>query len=295
MPTEIPNNLFRASQPLTGKIVENHLLTPPEPFERQVCHLVIRYTESFPYLPGQSVGVIPGTDPKTSKPYKLRLFSIASTRKGDSGDGQSVSLCVVRHFWDHPQTGEKHIRGTASNYICDLQKGDTIQMTGPVGRHFILPDDFKKRDILFLATGTGIAPYRGMLKEMFDAGFEGQVWLFFGTQKRDRLLYHDEFKTYEKHKNFHYRPSLSREEINPIPDRIATHENRMYVQVKMAQEADTLKEILARPSTLIYLCGLKGMEKGILPLIDQWGNELNQKTPWSTTLKSEKRLLQEVY
>ena len=203
-------------------------MTPPDPFERQVYHTVIRYEDSFRFLPGQSVGVLPGTDPKTGKPYQLRLFSVASVRKGDLGDGRSVSLCVVRHFWDNPKTGEKHIRGIASNYICDLKKGDKIKLTGPVGRFFLIPDDFKKRDLVFIATGTGIAPYRGMLKEIFEAGYEGQVWLFFGTQTRNRVLYNEEFEKCLKNTNFHYRVALSREEVNPFPDQFPTRHNRMY-------------------------------------------------------------------
>lgn len=294
---DIPNNLYRATNPLIGEVIENKFIAPEEPFERQVCHIVIRYQDpNFRYIPGQSVGVIPpGADPKTGKPQQLRLYSVASDRKGDLGDGLTVSLCVVRHFWDNEKTGEKNIAGVCSNYLCDLKVGDKVKLTGPVGRHFLIPPDFKDRDFIFLSTGTGIAPFRGMLKELFEGGYRGSCWHIFGTQFKDRVLYDGEIKPYEKHPNFHYLTAVSREEVNPMPEHVPTRQNRMYVQVKMAQHERALIPAVAKPSSLLYICGLKGMEAGILPVIDSWGRELGQGENWSQTLKAQRRLLLEVY
>ena len=165
MSEQIQVNLYTIQKPLVGETVENKRLTPSTRTLRDdVRHVVIRYREKLPYRPGQSVGIlIPGIDPLTGKPHKLRLYSVASVSAGDYGDRQTVSLCVVRHFWDNPKTGEKNVPGLASNYLCDLKKGDRVTMTGPVGKHFLLPEDVQSRDLIFVATGTGIAPYRGML------------------------------------------------------------------------------------------------------------------------------------
>ncbi|MBI4372226.1 MAG: hypothetical protein HY585_00690 [Candidatus Omnitrophica bacterium] len=210
-------------------------------------------------------------------------------------DHQTVSLCVVRHYWDNPKTGEKQIPGLASHYLCDLKVGDEVTLTGPVGRHFLLPEDFKKRDLIFTATGTGIAPYRGMLQEMFEAGFVGRVWLYFGVQYRDVVLYDDEFEAHRKHKNFFYVKAISREEKNPVPDVVPTRENRMYVQVKMHQDRKLLTEVLAKPDSLIFLCGLKGMEQGIFQVLESIGRELKMSGPLVAKLKAEQRLKVEVY
>ena len=289
--TQVPLNLYKLTQPLTAEMVENRRLTPEvRGVDGDVRHITFRYKEKFHYLPGQSVGVIPeGSD------HKLRLYSVASVSAGDFGDHQTVSLCVVRHFWSNSQTGEKHIPGIGSNYLCDLTHGHKVHLTGPVGRHFLLPDDFQDRDLIFMATGTGIAPYRGMLKEMFEKNYRGKAWLFFGVKFRDMLLYDQEFESYRSHRNFLYCPAVSREEANPVPDKVPTRENRMYVQSRMYVEKEALKAALKNPKTMIFICGLKGMEQGIYPVLEMIGKELGEADSFLARLKAEHRLKVEVY
>jgi len=290
-------NLFTVQSPLIGRTIENRHLTPEARGPRNdVRHITIRYELEYPYRPGQSAGILmPGVDPLTGKPHKLRLYSVASVGAGDHGDHRTVSLCVVRHFWDNPKTGEKNIPGLTSNYLCDLKVGDPVALTGPVGLHFLLPDDFKRRDFVFVATGTGIAPYRGMLQDLFDAGFDGRVWLYFGVQYRDVVLYDDEFEAYRKYPNFFYIKAISREDSNPIPDQVPTRQNRMYVQVKMSQDRKTLQEVLSKPDSMIYLCGLKGMEQGIFPVLEKIGSDMGFRDSLVANLKAAKRLRVEVY
>lgn len=290
-------NLYTINKLLIGQVTQNRrLTTESRGLRNDVRHIVIRYQEPFPYLVGQSVGILmDGTDPLTGKPHKLRLYSIASTSKGDEGDGQSVSVCVVRHFWDNPKTGETSVPGLASNYLCDLRPGDKIRMTGPVGRHFLLPEDFKKQDLIFVATGTGIAPYRGMLSEMFDQGAEGEVFLFFGVQYRDVLLYHDEFESYRRCKNFSYFTAISREDKNPFSNEVPTRGNKMYVQAKMYERRGDLIRVLKKPDSLLYLCGLKGMESGIFQMLEGLGREILPSGSFVEKLKAEQRVKVEVY
>ena len=291
-------NLYKQANPITGTVVENKRITSPARGPRSdVRHIILKYSEKYPYIPGQSVGILPpGIDSRTGKPHHLRLYSIASTRHGDLSGGQNVSLCVVRHFFDDPKTGGKDLPGLCSNYLCDLKVGDQVKMTGPAGKHFVLPSDYKNRDIVFCATGTGIAPYRGMLAEMFEAGFGGRVWLYFGAAYNDVILYDNEFKALQaKYKNFFYVTAVSREgEQNPVADKVPTRENKMYVQVRMYQDKEKLKEVFSKKDSLIYLCGLKGMEAGIFPVLNMMGSEMNQAS-LAESLKKEQRLLVEVY
>jgi ferredoxin--NADP+ reductase len=297
MSASLPLNLFTVKNPFKGEVIENkRLTTESRGPSNDVRHITFRFAEKFSYVPGQSLGIIPpGTDSKTGKPAKLRLYSIASERCGDAGDGQTISVCVVRHFWNNPETGEKQAPGLASNYLCDLKVGDHAQMTGPSGRHFLVPDDFKGRDFIFVATGTGIAPYRGMLKEMFDGGYEGRTSLYFGVQYSDVVLYDDEFKAYQKHNNFSYLKAISREDKNPNPEAVPTRDNKMYVQAKMYAERDSLVASLKKPDSVMYLCGLKGMEAGIFPVIEQLGERLGVSGSVIEKLKKEHRLKVEVY
>src|SRR3989338_8347697 len=170
MANQVSVNLYTITHPLYGETVENRPLTPDSRGgANDVRHVTFQFQGPFSYQPGQSIGVLPpGNDPTSGKPHKLRLYSVSSTRLGDGGDGKTASICVVRHFWRLDAKSGERIPGVASNYLCDLKKSDQVQITGPVGRHFLLPENHRLCDFIFVATGTGIAPYRGMLKEMFE-------------------------------------------------------------------------------------------------------------------------------
>ncbi len=73
--------------------------------------------------------------------------------------------------------------GPGSSYLFGLQNGDDTTFKGPVGS-FILRDN--ERDVLFVATGTGIAPIRSMLWALADAGSTRRITLVPGTPKRTR-------------------------------------------------------------------------------------------------------------
>ena len=293
---EVPSNLFKSTNPLLGEVLENRRLTPPErPPPNDVRHIVLS-SPGLSYLPGQSIGVVPeGYDLRSGKPQKLRLYSVSSESKGDYGDGQTVSTVVVRHFWDNEETAETSIPGVCSKQLCDCEAGDKVKLTGPVGKRFLLPTDFHERDLIFVATGTGIAPYRGMLKEVFDQDYRGRLFLIFGVQYADTVLYDDEFRSYLDRRNFRYITALSREaEKNPFPDEVPTRGNKMYVQVQIWQHREEIRQSLEKPDTMVYQCGLKGMEKDVFRVIDKIGSQMGEPD-LAKRLKAEGRMLLEVY
>ena len=293
---DIPYNRFKVSNPLLGSVRENRRLTPPErPPANDVRHIVLS-APGLSYLPGQSVGVIPpGYPPHSATPHKLRLYSVSSDSMGDDGDGNTVSVVVVRHFWDDDETQEGNIPGVCSKHLCDCTTGEVVKITGPVGKRFLLPTDFHQRDLMFIATGTGIAPYRGMLKEMFDQGYQGKVFLIFGVRYADTVLYDDEFRSYLNRPNYRYMTALSREpEKNPFPDEIPTLDDKMYVQVRMWEHRDEIRRSLEKPDTLVYLCGLKRMDEGVVSVIDRIGEPLGEPN-LSKRMQAEGRLLLELY
>src|SRR5947209_14516000 len=126
----VPINRFRVSEPGVARLLANERLTPPD--SDDVRHVVLDIAGlDFRYLEGQSLGVLaPGAD-EAGRPHKLRLYSIASTRSGDDGEGRTVSLCVKRVV----VRGDGERRGPASNFLCDAAPGDTVRITGPVGRN----------------------------------------------------------------------------------------------------------------------------------------------------------------
>lgn len=223
-------------------------------------HMIFNHDGNVPYLEGQSIGVIaPGMD-KRGKPHKVRLYSIASTRHGDFGDGKTVSLSVKRLVYNDAQGNE--VKGVCSNHLCDLKPGDDVQISGPVGKTMLMPAD-PNATIIMLATGTGIAPFRAFMRRVFseenvDYNFTGNMWLFLGVPTSSTLLYREEFE--EMKENF---PDQLRLDWAISREQTDSEGNKMYLQTRMKEYADELYELFQKDNTYVYMCGLCGMESGI--------------------------------
>jgi ferredoxin--NADP+ reductase len=263
--TDIPVNIYRPASPFVGKCLSNEELVG-EGGIGTVRHLTFDISEGdLRYLEGQSIGIIPpGTD-KNGKPEKLRLYSIASTRHGDPVDDKTVSLCVRQLEYKHPETGET-VNGVCSTYLCHLEPGADVKITGPTGKEMLLPPD-EDTKVIMMATGTGIAPMRAYLWRMFkdnekaansDYQFHGFAWLIFGIPTTANILYKEELEEIEQKYPDHFRltNAISREQKNKDG-------GRMYIQDRVAEHAAELWEMMQDPKTHTYICGLKGMEDGI--------------------------------
>ncbi len=261
--TKIPVNIYRPKNPFIGKCIDIYDLVD-EGGIGTCRHMTFDLSGGdLHYVEGQSIGIIPpGTDDKGNA-HKLRLYSIASTRHGDNLDDKTVSLCVRKLEYKHPETGEL-VEGVCSSYLCNLKPGDDVAITGPVGKEMLLPSD-EDANIIMIATGTGIAPFRAYLWRMFKEGelnpeynFKGLAWLFFGIPKTPNILYQEDLEAMvEKYPdNFRMDYAISREQKN-------SEGGKMYIQHKIAERADELWELIQNPKTHTYICGLKGMEGGI--------------------------------
>ena len=261
----VPVNLYKPKTPFVGTVLDNYSLLQEGAIGR-VQHITFDLSGGDPhleYVEGQSIGIIPeGTDAK-GKPHKLRLYSIASTRHGDDMAGKTVSLCV-RQLEYQNEAGEE-IKGVCSTYLCDINPGDKVKITGPVGKEMLLPED-EEANVIMFATGTGIAPMRTYLRRMFEASerdkngwkFRGKAWLFMGAPKTPNLLYDDDFEKYQEEfpDNFRYTKAISREQKN-------SKGGRMYIQDRVLEHADEIFSMIEDPKTHVYMCGLRGMEPGI--------------------------------
>ncbi len=163
---------------------------------------------------------------------EARPYSIASAPR----DGKRFDLCLNRVEG-----------GYVSNYLCDLAASATVDVHGPHGSFVVSPP--VERDLVFIATGTGIAPIRGMLAEVFKSSAEltHDVWLIFGVRHRETILYRQEFENWAaQHPRFHFLPTLSR----PSAD---WQGQTGYVQ-------EHLRKLFAgRKDFKAYICGLKAM------------------------------------
>jgi len=269
--TGMPDNTFKPKSPFEGKIISVERIVGPKA-TGETCNIVIDHFGKMPYIEGQSYGVIPpGTNPKNGKPNKVRLYSIASSRYGDDMTGKTTTLCVRRATYWCPEMGKEDPakKGVCSNFLCDASAGDLVKLTGPTGKVMLLPEDKPETDIIMVATGTGIAPYRSFLKRMFiektpyAADFKGLAWLFLGVANSDALLYDEDWKAIEKENpdNFRYDVALSREMTNKDG-------GKMYIQDKVEEYGDEVFDRLDKGAH-IYFCGLKGMMPGIQGMLEK--------------------------
>jgi benzoyl-CoA 2,3-epoxidase subunit A len=245
-------NLFTPSRPAVATVTGNFRLTEDDA-DSDIRHIVLDFgNQAFPVLEGQSIGVIaPGTD-ASGKAHYVRLYSIASPRDGERPGFNNFSLTVKRVTINH---AGNPVEGVCSNYLCDLRKGDRVQIIGPYGESFLMPDD-PAAHLLMVCTGTGSAPMRAMTERRRRArgvGGEGQLMLFFGARRPGELPY---FGPLQKLPAEFINVNLAFSRLPETP--------KCYVQDLIAARSRDVAHFLTDHRTHIYVCGLKGMEAGVL-------------------------------
>ena len=181
------------------------------------------------------------------------------------------------------------MRGVASNYLCDLKVGDKVQVIGPFGASFLMPNH-PRSHIVMICTGTGSAPMRAMTewrRRLRASGkFEGgKLMLFFGARTKEELPYFGPLQNLPK--DFI--------DINFAFSRTSGQPKR-YVQDLMRERAADLGALLKDPQSHFYVCGLKSMEEGVVLALRDAAQQAG--LAWDTigpTLKAEGRLHLETY
>ena len=263
---DVAINIYKPKDPVEVPVVESRIATLESSpnFVRHITFDVSGTALEGNIRAGQSIGIVPPGTQEDGRPHKLRLYSVSSPSKGEDGQGKLVSTIVKRVVDEHWETQEL-FTGVCSNYLCSLKPGDKVMMTGPSGKKFILPEHPEEYNYVFFATGTGIAPFRGMVMDLMEMGTKSDVVFIFGSPYRTDLLYNEYFEPLDKKiPNFHYLKSVSREDRRPDG-------TKPYVQYQIVDNAELLHPILSKDNTLIYVCGLKGMETGIYKLLAEAG------------------------
>lgn len=257
-------HLHTPSSPGVGRVVSTTRCTDRKSagFVRHVAIDVSATALAGNFRSGQSFGVLPPGEDERGRPHRLRLYSIASPTAGEDGQGQVLATTVKRTIDEHWET-HKLFLGVASNYLCDLHEGDEVRVTGPNGKRFVLPEDVHAHDYVFFATGTGIAPFRGMILDLVAAGFAGRAWMVMGSPYATDLLYHEELlRLADANPWLEYVTALSRE-------RQEDGGEAMYVQDRLLTHREGLAATLGSDRALVYVCGIAGMELGILQRMAQ--------------------------
>ena len=250
-------------------------------------HIVLDFgAMPFPVLEGQSIGIVPPGVDANGRPHHPRQYSIASPRNGERTGYNNLSLTIKRVLEDHQGNP---VRGVGSNFMCDLQVGDKVEVIGPFGASFLMPNH-PRSNIVMICTGTGSAPMRAMTewrRRLRKSGkFEGgKLMLFFGARTPQELPYFGPLQSLPKDfidTSF----AFSRQEGQP----------KTYVQDLLRQRAADLAPLLADANTFFYVCGLKAMEEGVVLALRDVAQQAG--LDWDTVgaaLKREGRLHLETY
>jgi NAD(P)H-flavin reductase len=155
--------------------------------------------------------------------------------------------------------------GPGSQFFSGLVAGQDVKFQGPYGA-FVVRDDAHAH-LLFVGTGTGVAPLRSMILDLEKRGLgDRRVTLFFGVRFADDLMYHDEFLAFAaRHPDtFTYIPTLSRAEGTDWPGetgRVTGVIPRLLKDVE---------------GTTAYLCGSKEMLKEVTEILVGLGMDRKQ-------------------
>ncbi len=266
-------NEYDISNPFSATVLKSERITDETTDE--VRHIVLDvHDDLFYFNEGQSIGVLaPGPHPFGNKQH-MRLYSIASSRMGEDENATEISICVRRCFYIDDVSGERY-PGVASNYLCDRKPGDSIQLTGPYGRHFRPPRD-NTCNLLMIGIGTGIAPFRAFIKYMYEdrKKWKGKARLFYGARTGMDLLYlndkNNDLALYYDEETFKAFEALSpRPHFDEPEDMDRT----------LRENVDEAWELMKDPKTYTYVSGLSTLQDTLdLIFSEMAGSEENWKT-----------------
>jgi ferredoxin-NADP reductase len=222
---------------MKATLVESHEIAP------EVRHFVFEApgVKQLHFKPGQFVSFDEIIDGKKI----TRAYSIASLPGGNQ-----FELCLnLVH------------EGLFSPHLFAMKPGDSLQMTDPLG-FFVVRNPAK--DAVFVATGTGIAPFRSMAPDYLSHTQAKELTLIFGVRHEQTIYYRKDFEALEnEHSNFHFWPTLSR----PGP---SWNGRTGHVQLHL------LEAIGDRRDLDVYICGLKAMVDDARAILKEMGFDRKQ-------------------
>lgn len=267
-------NLYSLAKPARAVVQGSYRLTDDP--DHDVRHIILDLGgQPFPVLEGQTVGVLPPGEDANGNPHLPRLYSISSPRDGERPNYNNIALTVKREE-----------KGVCSNYLCGLETGAEVRLTGPFGATFLMPDSPDAR-LLMVCTGTGSAPMRAftMRRQRTVGATSGGMVMFFGARTPKSLPYFGPLAKVPK-TLLDQHLVYSRMEGQP----------KEYVQERMMKEEEKVAELLSDPQTHIYVCGLRGMEEGVEKALTNIAESIGQQwVALRDVMRSEGRYHIETY
>lgn len=249
------SNLVDVSKLHSATLVRSERITPADSKE-DVRHLVFSRTDlSIQCQAGQCIRVMaPG---QYGNRYHPRLYLVADPDT-DRGGTTEFAICVKRHDYIDEFNGERY-PGIASNYLCDLKIGASIEFAGPLGYPFAMPAD-RKAGLLMIGMGTGIAPFRALIRHIYEklGSWDGKVRLFYGAKTGLDMLYMNDAN--KDLAQYVYQPTFRAfQAISPRP----AFDAPVELDKALAQNAAEVWEMMQAPDTHVYMAGVDAMRPNI--------------------------------
>jgi ferredoxin--NADP+ reductase len=263
-----------------ARVIASERITPAKS-EEEVRELVLEVDRGdFPYLLGQSIGVLAPGAAEFGKKEHFRLYSIADLPEVGPSGLPRLKIAVRRCSYIDDYSGERY-PGVASNYLCDLAPGDELTITGPFGLAFPVPEEHDA-NLILIGSGTGIAPFRALVKHIYRdvKDWRGLIWLLYMNEERDDFAQYYDEETFHAFKALSPRPNWT--------DPIAWDQ-------AIEERGEELWDLLGRPKTYVYVAGL---EKSIAGLDGVLARLAGSKEKWlrrKAELAAGKRWVELVY
>jgi ferredoxin--NADP+ reductase len=240
----------------TATIVSTERITAEESPD-EVRELVLDVDrEDFPFEIGQSIGVLAPGSAAFGNAHHFRLYSVADLVERRADGKPRIKICVRRCDYIDSYNGERY-KGIASNYLCDLEAGQQLTITGPYGLAFEVPEE-RDATLVLIGTGTGIAPFRAFVKHLYRdvPDWKGRVLLFYGARSGLELLYmndlKDDFAQYYDEETFEAFTALS-----PRPG----WADPIGWDLAFAERGEELWKLFSDPKTYVFVAGLEKMRE----------------------------------
>jgi CDP-4-dehydro-6-deoxyglucose reductase len=219
---------------MTARLIDSREIAPA------VRHFVFEADAPLQFEAGQFVSFTAEIGGKKI----TRAYSLAAAPQG----GSRFELCLNRVE-----------RGHLSPKLFALRSGEGVEMRPPLGT-FTLRN--VEKEAVFIATGTGIAPFRAMLQAHLAAS--PGMTLLFGVRHESGILYREEFEELAaRFPHFTFAPTLTRPEAG-------WRGRTGRVQAHLAEA------IAGRRNPDFYICGLKQMVDEVRNILKGMGYDRKQ-------------------
>ena len=281
---------YDVSTQYAARVLTSQRLTPSESTE-EVRELILEAeSDTFHASVGQNIGVLAPGRRELGQEHHYRLYSVADVPRVTADGRQQLSICVRRCNYIDAFSGEEY-PGVASNYLCDLQPGEMLTITGPYGQAFALPREHDANMIL-IGAGTGIAPFRAFIKHIYQRrpDFGGSILLVHGAQTGLELLYQND----EKNDFAMYYDRGTFEAVEALSKRPGWSDSIDW-QGPLKQRATMISQLLQDPKTYVYLAGLVEIRDQLDQVFAEVVGSVDQWQQWKTTMEADGRWVELLY